>query len=83
MRGITHLLLKVGKLLLLVRLELLNLFGGLVACVLELLSAVCRKVKVTLESGWDQETGRVRDENIQVRAFWTILAASFSASRRV
>lgn len=51
MRGITHLLLEVGKLLLLVRLELLNLFGSLVAGVLELLSAVCRKVKVTLESG--------------------------------
>jgi hypothetical protein len=54
MGGITHLLLEVSKLLLLVRLELLDLFGGLVACVLELLSAVCRRAKGTLESGRDQ-----------------------------
>jgi hypothetical protein len=54
MGGITHLLLEVSKLLLLVRLELLDLFGGLVACVLELLSAVCRSAKETLESGRDQ-----------------------------
>lgn len=74
--GATYLFLKVGELGLLFSLEVLDLLGRLVARVLELLCAVCG-------TGVSRVQYMDGKRYLQVRAFWTILAASFSASSRV